>query len=221
MSDPALQLRTLYELDQRGRLVSTREPGSHRPARFALIRGRAACVWGIRDDIPDDVADELAALAATEPDVPFEDRPLHARRYVDLAGGRIESGPAFEFPGDLAMPEGVTLVEDPEALLEGFADLVPEMDARWPVFGVLDGNTAVSVCFCARLSDKAAEAGVNTLESHRGQGLATRVVAAWAAAIRASGRIPLYSTSWRNAASRSVAEKLGLRIYASDWSVYE
>jgi hypothetical protein len=45
------------------------------------------------------------------------------------------------------------------------------------------------------------------------------VTAAWAAAIRASGRIPLYSTSWSNTGSLAVARKLGLSVYASDWSV--
>ncbi len=160
-------------------------------------------------------------MAATEPDVPFEEQPLHARRYTSLVGGRIESGPAFAFPREMTMPEGVSLIEDPESLVGELADLAPELDGRWPIYGVLDGGRALSVCFCARVSGKAAEAGVNTVEAYRGRGLAPRVVAAWGSAIRASGRVPLYSTSWKNTASRSVAEKLGLRAYASDWSLCE
>ena len=42
---------------------------------------------------------------------------------------------------------------------------------------------------------------------------------AWATAVRASGRIPLYSTEWSNAASLSVARKLGLSRYAEWWSI--
>jgi hypothetical protein len=45
------------------------------------------------------------------------------------------------------------------------------------------------------------------------------VTAAWAAAIRASGRTPLYGTSWTNTASLEVARKLGLVVFASDWSL--
>lgn len=53
----------------------------------------------------------------------------------------------------------------------------------------------VSICFCARRSEIAAEAGVETAQSYRGKGYAVRVTAAWAIAIRNSGKIPLYSTS--------------------------
>ena len=52
-----------------------------------------------------------------------------------------------------------------------------------------------------------------------GSGLAVRAAAAWVSAVRASGRIPLYSTSWHNTASLAVARKLGLMIYANAWSV--
>ena len=47
---------------------------------------------------------------------------------------------------------------------------------------------------------------------------AAAVVAAWAAAVRASGRLPLYSTSWDNVASQGVARKLGLVLYGADLS---
>ena len=52
---------------------------------------------------------------------------------------------------------------------------------------------------------------------YRGHGLAQRVTAALA--IRASGRVPLYSTSWTNHASLAVARKMGLEMYASTWSI--
>jgi predicted GNAT family acetyltransferase len=90
---------------------------------------------------------------------------------------------------------------------------------RLPVIAVSKDGVPVSICFCARRSDLAAEAGVETAEAFRGLGLGPRVTAAWALAIRAEGRIPLYSTSWTNSASLSVARKLGLIAYASGWSI--
>ncbi len=94
------------------------------------------------------------------------------------------------------------------------------MPYRTPIVALMEDEHAVSVCFCARRSDVAAEAGVETAMEFRGQGLATRVTAAWALAIRDSGRVPLYSTSWTNHASLSVARKLGLETYASSWSIW-
>ncbi|MFE6795751.1 GNAT family N-acetyltransferase [Paenibacillus chitinolyticus] len=79
---------------------------------------------------------------------------------------------------------------------------------------------AVSVCFSARSSDKAAEAGVETLKDYRGKGYAMRVTSSWAQAIRRSGRIPLYSTSWDNYSSQSIAKRLRLHFYGTDISIY-
>jgi predicted GNAT family acetyltransferase len=76
-----------------------------------------------------------------------------------------------------------------------------------------------SVCFSARNTPVAAEAGVDTVEEFRGRGYAPAVVAAWARAVRQEGRVPLYSTSWDNLASRSVARKLGLVMYGADFSL--
>jgi predicted GNAT family acetyltransferase len=58
-----------------------------------------------------------------------------------------------------------------------------------------------------------------TLEEFRGRGYAPAVVAAWAHAVREAGRIPLYSTTWDNLASRAVARKLGLIVYGSNLSL--
>ena len=77
----------------------------------------------------------------------------------------------------------------------------------------------MSVCFCARRAGFAAEAGLETAPPFRGLGLGPRVAAAWALAMRASGRTPLYSTAWSNAASLAVARKLGLIPYAATWNL--
>ncbi len=45
--------------------------------------------------------------------------------------------------------------------------------------------------------------------------------ASWASATRATGQIPLYSTSWDNHASRAVARELGLVQYAADLSLWQ
>ena len=95
-----------------------------------------------------------------------------------------------------------------------------ELAAAEPMLALVEDGAAVSLCFSARLTERVAEAGVNTLEGYRGRGYAPTVVTAWAQAIRATGRVPLYSTSWDNAASRAVARKLGLIQYGADLSLW-
>jgi hypothetical protein len=216
MSTPALQLETLYVLDGLGRLVGAREPTPGRPPAFALVRGATSCAFAIHGRVPEDVAAEPPTPDLRAP-------PRFADRYVELFGGEVDAGPAFTFPEALAAPRAdVVELADEELLHRHFRGWVPGEIAlgRVPVTAVLDDGHAVSVCFCARRGDAAAEAGVETAVDFRGRGLAGDVTAAWALTVRAGGRVPLYSTSWSNTASLSVARKLDLVPYASDWKVF-
>ena len=229
MSTPDLHLQTLFVLNDDGRIASTREPGAHPGPLFCLVRGSTSCSWAIRADVPVAVASEIDGLAREEPPaVDLRNSPVHASRYLALLRGRPgatqiaqSAGPAFTFPVDIEEPVGIVFVDDERLLDHNFRGWVPGEIAfgRAPVAAVTMDGHPVSVCFSARSSDTAAEAGVETAERFRGRGLAARVTAAWALAIRASGRIPLYSTSWTNSPSLAVARKLHLIAYASAWSL--
>jgi hypothetical protein len=235
MSTPGLHLRTAFVLDREGRIVSTREPGPQRGPLFTVVRGVGHCAWAVRGGLPPDLVAGLERLAREEPAAADPcGPPVHASRYLALlrshlarggeAAGLCETGgPAFTFPEAVSRPAGVVVVEDESLLQRHFRGWIPgEIAAgRAPVLAVVAEGYPVSVCFCARLSDEAAEAGLETAPAFRGRGLAPRVTAAWASAIRATGRVPLYSTAWTNRASLAVARKLGLLAYASTWSVAE
>jgi hypothetical protein len=229
---PDLQPETLFFLrprvrelmDSHRRITPAREPNGRAAPLFVLIRGTSNVAWGVRSDVPEKIADELDRLAGDEPPVrDFQTPPLHADAYLSLVGGRILSGPAFNFPDEIAQPSDITLVDRLDLLERNFRGwIAAEIAWSSPIVAVMDDGYPVSVCFCAtRNSAPAVEAGVETAPAFRGRGLAARVTAAWACAIRASGRIPLYSTSRTHAASRAVAGKLGLVQYASDWSLVE
>jgi hypothetical protein len=223
----------LFVLNGKGRIASTREPGGSPGPLFFLVRSAIACAWAVRVDVPEDVATELDSLAGEEPPVlNFRDAPVHADRYLALLADRIWSrqpaakvrqsaGPAFAFPDAVREPGDAVIVEDERLLQHHFRGWIAgEIAAgRSPVMAVIREGYPVSICFCARCSDVAAEAGLETAEGFRGRGFGPRVTAAWALAIRASGRIPLYSTSWTNDAALAVARKLGLVAYASGWSL--
>ena len=222
VSTPELQLRTLFVLDGAGRIVGTRETAPGLGPLFSLIRDRESCAWAVRADVARDMADELEGLAGVEPPVAdFRQAPVHAERYASLLEGRVDSGPSFVFPERIARPDGVVLIEEIDVLSRHFSGwTASEIPGCGPIVGVVEDEYAVSVCFSARRSDEAAEAGVETAVDWRGRGLAARVTAAWGLAVRGSGRIPLYSTSWSNGASLAVARKLGLVGFGCVWSVW-
>ena len=221
MNSPDLHLRTLFLLTGDGRISATREPESKPGPLFKLIRGKTSCAWAVRANVPQDIADELDDLAREEPPVSdFRRAPVHVERYRSLVKGEVDSGPAFMFPEAIDQPFGTVLIEDVQLLDHNFSGWkASEIPERTPIIAVIEAGYPVSVCCCARRSNVAAEAGLETAMAFRGRGLGPRVAAAWALAIRASGRIPLYSTSWSNDASLAVARKLRLVAYASAWSI--
>lgn len=234
MNTPELHLQTCLVLNDEGRIISTREPHASRGPLFILVRGATACAWAVRVDVPGEVARELDRLARGEPPTrDLHEAPVHADRYISVLQGRIASGevpatknrqcdgPAFAFPDGLVQPADVVVVEDERLLEHQFRGWVPgEIAAgRSPVLAIIEDGRPASICFCARRSTVAAEAGLDTAVAYRGRGYGPRVAAAWALSIRGSGRTPLYSTSWTNQASLAVARKLNLLPYASVWTL--
>jgi RimJ/RimL family protein N-acetyltransferase len=65
----------------------------------------------------------------------------------------------------------------------------------------------VSLARCARLTERAAEVGVQTEDGYRGRGLASVVVRAWATLLAADSRVLFYSAFEDNTASHRVAAK--------------
>ena len=176
---------------------------------------------------PKAIHKEIETLVEREP-LPYslEDPPreqftiIHALRRHNAVID-VHRGPAYAFLGPIPVVSGILPLGPAQAayLHPALATLAPELASRQPCFAAVEDGVAVSVCYSARTGAQAAEAGVETVEAYRGRGHATRVAAAWAAAVRAQGLLPLYSTSWENAASRAVARHLGIEPYAENWHI--
>ena len=232
-----LHLRCLYHHDSRDRILRRREPGGLLCPLFHLGRTPLGNVWRFRDDLEPAVVRELARLVGKEGPLRPEHPPPERMQAIRSVLGSVSEivfewrGPAFRFPDEIPVfrtqsGEPAVVVVEPgmEALLaEFFADWIPDLLTGQPVLAAVEEERAVSLCYAARPRDvsgspacPASEVGVETAASHRGRGLAPRVVAAWGRAVRERGGQPMYSTSWDNKASRAVARKLGLLFYGED-----
>lgn len=98
---------------------------------------------------------------------------------------------------------------------------LPKDDTRVKAFGFdvfaervyaieLEGKV-VSACVSTRENEQCGEAWVYTTPAHRHQGLAQKVVSAWAESLKSAGKIPFYSHKIDNMASANLAGKLGLQ----------
>jgi len=227
-----LHLDALYERDARGRLVRPRGTGRVPAPRLHLVRTVEGNRWLLSSTLGQDLRDRLDALLASEPVLPdldaAETRPPACREAVlATLGGRapVEEyrGPAFLFPALLPPvepPVEVLHVPDDERPHPGLAWLATfEAVDRPLVVARGSGGEAVACCHAARSGPEAVEAGLEVVEPYRRRGLGRAVTTGWAWAVRAAGRVPLYSTSWQNEASRATARSLGLLAYAEDWHV--
>jgi len=221
-----LQAEALFVYDENGKLLRINEPGNDAPpARFFLSRSKSGNLWRTRCDVPAELAVKLEKLATAEPVVvDLSEPPRYAAEYAQTLADHAPvidtwAGPAYYIPSDQPhnavqiTPENLVLVE------AHFDWLLTTLEIYAPVMATVVEGKAVAVCFCSRIAAKVCEAGVHTEDAYRGYGYATQAARGWAAAVRASGRLPLYSTSWSNLASQAIAKKLGGVMYGSDYSV--
>ena len=224
-----IQVEVLFTQDKNGCLQRINEStGAIRPApRFFFGYTNEGSICRFRHDLPDNVVAQLKEVAAAEP-TPMNSQkiPRNRRQFEDILQSHapikgIWVGPAYRFPEHITPPTNIVQLScENSGLLKGdFAEMVSELNSSQPYLAIVEDSQAVAICRSVRLSSRAHEAGVDTLVGYRRRGYATVVVAAWALAVRALNCIPLYSTSWDNVASQSVARRLGLVQYGVDYHV--
>ncbi|UVI29224.1 kasugamycin N-acetyltransferase AAC(2')-IIb [Paenibacillus spongiae] len=220
-------VEALFTHDQNRRLRTINEPwpGEASAPRFFLGRtteGTALCRF--RHDVPERLISQLEKLCADEPIVKdFQTKPKHIEAYMNLLQGeRYTMGPCFLVPEE-AVPTmqvvKITRENMDEVLRGGFEWLISEIDFAQPCIALVRESRAVSICRSVRITTKAHEAGLETLDQFRGRGYAAAVVAGWAMAVREIGKFPLYSTFSENLASQRVARKSALSFYGVNFTV--
>lgn len=222
-----LHVDALFTSDANGDLLRVNEQNGAPAPRFFFGRTAMGHVLRFRQDV--DAAMRAEVEAAVRHDIARQagaDRPIDPSPYAKILERSdpvcsVSAGPAFSFPPDGQDPVRTVFVTDANrAILEAhLRSWIPDIPFCQPMIAVVVGDDAVSLCASVRVTTAAHEAGVETAPAHRGRGHAVAVARAWARAVRTSGAIPLYSTSWTNDASRAVARKLGLIQYGSELSV--
>jgi RimJ/RimL family protein N-acetyltransferase len=215
-----LHVEAEFTHDDAGQLVSTNDPTSTPAPRFFLGHTALGVIRRYRNDVRETRrhALEVVLAAELESSMIVTDRPLDPTPFVhilsqDAPVQHTSVGLAFRFPSALPLTRNTRILRDPTdaALLHpSLAAWASDIQSSPPLAGLFVDGQVVAVCASVRITPQAHEAGVETAAPLRGRGYATAVVAAWAVAVRALGVEPLYSTTWRNAASRAVAHSLGL-----------
>jgi RimJ/RimL family protein N-acetyltransferase len=215
-----LHVEALFTHDARGDLLRVNEPNGAPAPRFFLGQTNEGLVLRFRGDVGEETRRDLADAASLEI---LNDLPTTPETYQEILAStapieKTWSGPAFSFPDSLPAGDEAILITERDAhyLNAHFPSWLGDIRACAPMMALIIDGEAVALCASVRITDRACEAGVETTPAARGRGYAGKVVAAWARAVRASGKTPLYSTSWHNDASRSVARKLGLTQFGTD-----
>jgi RimJ/RimL family protein N-acetyltransferase len=223
-----LHVEALFAHDAEGQLLRVNEPNGAPAPRFFLGTTMHGNVLRFRSDVDPELRRALEATVLEDSDRrgPRVDTPASAAPYEAILA-RSEPvqktwlGPAFCFPRGLPPSSSTMRVsEDNEHALQAHLHAwLPDVPLCQPMFAVTIGDEAVAVCGSVRRTRSAHEAGVETAPAYRGRGYAAQAVAAWARVVGHMRLVPLYSTSWQNAASRAVARKLGLICFGSDLHV--
>lgn len=214
----------LFTYDRDGRMVRSNEPRGRAAPRVLLCYTADAYLLRFGHAIPDALVRRITDVARETQDA----WQLHRPPPVAATVRRLlqehppvtteEAGPIYRFPRSVPCAgRAVQLTSNNvEVVRDTYPWLVTELEDWWPCCAVVRDGAAVSVCFSSRIGAGANEAGVDTRPAFRGRGFAAAATAAWCAAVRSAGRIPLYSTSWDNAASQAVARRLGLVMFGAE-----
>ncbi len=232
-----IEIETLWESDSRGQLVRARDDRASVAPFVVLATAADGWLGAVSASLDEHLAQAIVeAMTRT----PMPARPaLPPQAVIDLSelltasgvAAEFHSGPSFLVPRETNFAPTGRIVTSADSASERPLLFAPP-EANWPAgewnsllageIGpwamALDGENVVAICHSSRLIAEAAEAGAWTHPEQRGRGHAAAVTAAWASLVRASGRLPFYSTSAGNLSSRRVAERLNLHPLGWLWS---
>lgn len=210
-------VNVLFKHDFENRVTVINEPPYDVAPRIFIGGTNLGSLVRYSNTLEEDLVEKLEQAIGTKPGAELGEviNVLSSDRQIN----NLWIYPAYVFPDvrDRADTQAIQVThENKEMLKPYFPYTFEDFEYKQPCFVIVEENMPVSICCSARKTTKADEASVYTLEDYRGRGYGIDVTNAWATEVQKQGRIALYSTSWDNFASQSVARKLNLLQYGTD-----
>ena len=183
--------------------------------RFYVTRHKNGYMTYVRQDQPEQTRKLLSSLS---PEEAFRDHEKIKEIFAKAAPcEEVWEGRSYIFP------DTITPADYPNAiqLNANHKRLVSEFDTKLnllpgPIYAIIVDNHIESACVSSRENELAAEAWVQTSQTHRQRGYGSQVTAAWANNLQKRAKIPFYSHRLGNTDSEGVARRLGLIWFIDD-----
>ncbi|WP_163099755.1 GNAT family N-acetyltransferase [Peribacillus alkalitolerans] len=210
-------VNVLFQHDTENRMTVVNEPPYDVAPRIFVGGTKLGSVVRYSNTLDTSLVEKLEQVIGTNPGAQIGEliNVLSIGRQLN----HLWIGPAYVFPDvrDRVRTQAIKVTHENKGLLKPYFPYTFEnLEYKQPCFVIVEDNITVSICCSARKSTRADEASVFTHEDYRGRGYSIDVTNAWAEEVQKQGRIALYSTSWDNFASQSVARKLQLLQYGID-----
>lgn len=235
-----INVATGYVMSASDRIERLNDPDCSPGPRLYFTGCTQGNIVRVRDDLDDQIASRLLAVAAHEP--PWRDHDVLPRclgRFIDVLStsqpvATVAPHIIYRLPNHLEYEHAATIVRgdsaEGAAMLARFAERgLPQamLDAGFKGVGdfwepwcvAVEHDEIAAIAFAARLGEIGAEAGVYTFPNYRARGFAAAVTASWSSMPRLDGRALFYSTARSNRSSQRVAARLGLRMIGASFSI--
>ncbi|QHQ60977.1 GNAT family N-acetyltransferase [Anaerocolumna sedimenticola] len=222
-----MHIEALFTLNHDLKLMNINEPWDNTKPAPKFVMGRTFqgdILYYFRNDISDDIIHKVSELCLKEPAIQnTNERPRYFEQYLEcFDNGHYTEEVCFYVPeGGEKIRECILLDSKNVSKFTsgGFEWLKEEFPSSLPCAALIQADQAVSICRSVRISCKAQEAGIETLESFQGNGYAHDVLIKWAQEVRLLGCEPLYSTFSDNFKSQRVAQKANLYCFGTGFKI--
>ncbi|WP_055666656.1 GNAT family N-acetyltransferase [Desnuesiella massiliensis] len=222
-----MHIESLFTLNDDLRLLNINEPwDTTKPApRFVMGRTiKGETIYYFRHDVSENIISKVSELCLKEPIAQnANERPKYFEQYLECFQSRSYTEEiCFYVPDSGEKIRDCILLDSKNVSTftsDGFEWLKEEFLFSLPCAAFVHAGQAVSICRSVRISHKAHEAGIETMEAFWGNGYAYDVLFKWAQEVRQLGCEPLYSTLSDNFRSLRIAQKANLFCFGVGFKI--